>query len=114
MNTGRRVKDLRTPKAMGLTRVYKMVDTCSAELTAKTPYFYSTFETKADEGKLIANESIVSDRKKIIVLGSGPNRIGQGIEFDYCCVHGLLAIKECGYEAIMVNCNPETVQQILI
>jgi carbamoyl-phosphate synthase large subunit len=96
-------------KAMGLTRVYKMVDTCSAEFTAKTPYFYSTFETKADEGKLIANESIVSDRKKIIVLGSGPNRIGQGIEFDYCCVHGLLAIKECGYEAIMVNCNPETV-----
>ncbi len=96
-------------KAMGLTRVYKMVDTCSAEFTAKTPYFYSTFETKADEGKLISNESIVSDRKKIIVLGSGPNRIGQGIEFDYCCVHGLLAIKECGYEAIMVNCNPETV-----
>jgi carbamoyl-phosphate synthase large subunit len=96
-------------KAMGLTRVYKMVDTCSAEFTAKTPYFYSTFETKADEGKLIANESIVSDRKKIIVLGSGPNRIGQGIEFDYCCVHGLLAIKECGYDAIMVNCNPETV-----
>ena len=90
-------------KKLGITRVYKMVDTCSAEFEAKTPYFYSTFE----EGH--SNESKVSDKKKIIVLGSGPNRIGQGIEFDYCCVHGLLAIKECGYEAIMVNCNPETV-----
>jgi len=90
-------------KEAGITRVYKMVDTCSAEFEAKTPYFYSTFE----RGN--GNESKVSDRKKIIVLGSGPNRIGQGIEFDYCCVHGLLAIKECGYEAIMVNCNPETV-----
>lgn len=90
-------------KASGITRVYKMVDTCSAEFEAKTPYFYSTFEG----GNL--NESKVSNKKKIIVLGSGPNRIGQGIEFDYCCVHGLLAIKECGYEAIMVNCNPETV-----
>ncbi|MEN9497471.1 MAG: hypothetical protein RL750_370, partial [Bacteroidota bacterium] len=90
-------------KAAGITRVYKMVDTCSAEFEAKTPYFYSTFE----EGH--RNESKVTDKKKIIVLGSGPNRIGQGIEFDYCCVHGLLAIKECGYEAIMVNCNPETV-----
>jgi carbamoyl-phosphate synthase large subunit len=96
-------------KQMGLTRVFKMVDTCSAEFTAKTPYFYSTFETKPSVGNLLSNESIVSDKKKIIVLGSGPNRIGQGIEFDYCCVHGLLAIKECGYEAIMVNCNPETV-----
>jgi carbamoyl-phosphate synthase large subunit len=90
-------------KAAGITRVYKMVDTCSAEFEAKTPYFYSSFENQG------TNESKVSDRKKIIVLGSGPNRIGQGIEFDYCCVHGLLAIKECGYEAIMVNCNPETV-----
>ncbi len=96
-------------KAMGLTRVYKMVDTCSAEFKAETPYFYSTFETKAETGSLVSNESIVSSKKKIIVLGSGPNRIGQGIEFDYCCVHGLLAIKECGFEAIMVNCNPETV-----
>jgi carbamoyl-phosphate synthase large subunit len=86
-----------------------MVDTCSAEFMAQTPYFYSTFEIKPSEGTLQSNESIVSDKKKIIVLGSGPNRIGQGIEFDYCCVHGLLAIKECGYEAIMVNCNPETV-----
>jgi carbamoyl-phosphate synthase large subunit len=96
-------------KAMGLTRVFKMVDTCSAEFMAKTPYFYSTFENTSTQGKLISNESISSDKKKIIVLGSGPNRIGQGLEFDYCCVHGLLAIKECGYEAIMVNCNPETV-----
>ncbi len=78
-------------KNAGITRVYKMVDTCSAEFEAKTPYFYSTFE----EGH--NNESKVSNKKKIIVLGSGPNRIGQGIEFDYCCVHGLLAIKECGF-----------------
>ena len=85
----------------GIRRTYKMVDTCAAEFEAKTPYFYSTFDKE--------NESIPSDRKKIIVLGSGPNRIGQGIEFDYCCVHGLLAIKEAGYEAIMINCNPETV-----
>ncbi|MFT4022449.1 MAG: carbamoyl-phosphate synthase large subunit [Flavihumibacter sp.] len=90
-------------KAADITRVFKMVDTCSAEFEAKTPYFYSTFE----EGN--QNESIRTDKKKVIVLGSGPNRIGQGIEFDYCCVHGLLAIKESGYEAIMVNCNPETV-----
>jgi carbamoyl-phosphate synthase large subunit len=90
-------------KAAGITRVYKMVDTCAAEFEAKTPYFYSTFES----GNI--NESKVSNRKKVIVLGSGPNRIGQGIEFDYCCVHGLLALKECGYEAIMMNCNPETV-----
>jgi carbamoyl-phosphate synthase large subunit len=109
-------------KEMGLTRVFKMVDTCSAEFEAKTPYFYSTFEKKAalpfsKEGSektdcaalLVSNESVVSAKKKIIVLGSGPNRIGQGIEFDYCCVHGLLAVKEAGYEAIMVNCNPETV-----
>jgi len=89
-------------KAAGITRVFKMVDTCSAEFEAKTPYFYSTFE----DGN---NESKVTDKKKIIVLGSGPNRIGQGIEFDYCCVHGLLAIKEAGFEAIMINCNPETV-----
>ncbi len=96
-------------KEIGMTRVFKMVDTCSAEFEAKTPYFYSTFEKKQLSGNLISNESIISDKKKVVVLGSGPNRIGQGIEFDYCCVHGLLAIKECGYEAIMVNCNPETV-----
>lgn len=86
---------------LNIKRVYKMVDTCAAEFEAKTPYYYSTFE---DE-----NESIASDKKKIIVLGSGPNRIGQGIEFDYSCVHGVLAAKEMGYEAIMINCNPETV-----
>ncbi len=100
-------------KQAGISRVYKMVDTCAAEFEAKTPYFYSTFESPvltADGSALpAANESKVSGKKKIIVLGSGPNRIGQGIEFDYCCVHGLLAIKECGYESIMVNCNPETV-----
>ncbi len=85
----------------GIKRVYKLVDTCAAEFEAQTPYYYSTFEYE--------NESIVSDKKKIVVLGSGPNRIGQGIEFDYSCVHGVLAAKECGYETIMINCNPETV-----
>ncbi|MDB5221970.1 MAG: carbamoyl phosphate synthase large subunit [Chitinophagaceae bacterium] len=94
-------------KALGITRVFKMVDTCSAEFEAKTPYFYSTFED--NQTAELSNESKVSEKKKIVVLGSGPNRIGQGIEFDYCCVHGLLAIKECGYESIMINCNPETV-----
>src|SRR5512138_2109886 len=103
MNDGTEDEVYEKRKAAGITRVYKMVDTCSAEFEAKTPYFYSTFE----EGHV--NESKVSDRKKIIVLGSGPNRIGQGIEFDYCCVHGVIAIKESGYEAIMINCNPETV-----
>lgn len=97
---------------MNIQRVYKLVDTCAAEFTAKTPYYYSTFENavQTKDGEIfIANESIVSDKKKIIVLGSGPNRIGQGIEFDYCCVHGVLAASECGYETIMINCNPETV-----
>jgi carbamoyl-phosphate synthase large subunit len=88
-------------REMGIMRVYKMVDTCAAEFDAKTAYYYSTFDSE--------NESIVSDKKKVIVLGSGPNRIGQGIEFDYSCVHGILAAKESGYEAIMINCNPETV-----
>jgi len=87
--------------SLDIRRTFKMVDTCAAEFEAHTPYFYSTFEEE--------NESKRSDKKKIIVLGSGPNRIGQGIEFDYCCVHGLLAIKEAGYESIMINCNPETV-----
>lgn len=94
-------------KKLGINRVFKMVDTCSAEFIAKTPYFYSTFESV--QKSLQQNESIPSNKKKILVLGSGPNRIGQGIEFDYCCVHGLLAIRELGYEAIVVNCNPETV-----
>jgi carbamoyl-phosphate synthase large subunit len=103
MNSGTEDALYERRKAAGITRIYKMVDTCSAEFEAKTPYFYSTFEGGH------SNESKRSDKKKIVVLGSGPNRIGQGIEFDYCCVHGLMAIKECGYEAIMVNCNPETV-----
>ena len=96
----------------GIKRVYKLVDTCAAEFEAKTPYYYSTFEFQKQlvgGEKCSENESIKSDKKKIIVLGSGPNRIGQGIEFDYCCVHGVLAAKECGYETIMINCNPETV-----
>jgi len=88
-------------KKLNIRRTYKMVDTCAAEFEAHTPYFYSTFDNE--------NESIPSDKKKIVVLGSGPNRIGQGIEFDYCCVHGVMAVKEAGYESIMINCNPETV-----
>ncbi|RZP01044.1 MAG: carbamoyl-phosphate synthase large subunit [Flavobacteriales bacterium] len=97
---------------LGIKRIYKLVDTCSAEFPAQTPYYYSTFEEKIktiDNHEFSENESIVSDKKKIIVLGSGPNRIGQGIEFDYCCVHGVLAASECGYETVMINCNPETV-----
>ena len=97
---------------MGIQRVYKLVDTCAAEFAAKTPYYYSTFEAQmkiGDSAPYSDNESVVTDKKKIIVLGSGPNRIGQGIEFDYCCVHGVLAAAECGYETIMINCNPETV-----
>ena len=108
-------------KRRGIRRVYKMVDTCAAEFESKTNYFYSTFEggeenmdqhqnvPQLSSSNVARNESVVTDKKKIVVLGSGPNRIGQGIEFDYCCVHGLLAAKEVGYEAIMVNCNPETV-----
>ena len=88
-------------KEMGINRVFKLVDTCAAEFEAQTPYYYSAFGQE--------NESTPSDKKKIVVLGSGPNRIGQGIEFDYSCVHGVLAAKECGYETIMINCNPETV-----
>jgi carbamoyl-phosphate synthase large subunit len=98
--------------SMNINRVFKLVDTCAAEFKALTPYYYSTFEAeieKANGERYVHNESIVTDKKKIIVLGSGPNRIGQGIEFDYSCVHGVLAAKECGYETIMINCNPETV-----
>ncbi|MGB1169816.1 MAG: carbamoyl-phosphate synthase large subunit [Flavobacteriaceae bacterium] len=97
---------------LNIQRVYKLVDTCAAEFTAKTPYYYSTFENAVETASgevYVHNESIVTDKKKIVVLGSGPNRIGQGIEFDYCCVHGVLAASECGYETIMINCNPETV-----
>ncbi len=86
---------------IGLVRQFKMVDTCAAEFEAQTPYFYSTFDG--------TTESVSSSKKKIIIFGSGPNRIGQGIEFDYCCVHGVLACQEVGYETIMINCNPETV-----
>ena len=99
-------------KSLNIKRVYKLVDTCAAEFKAKTPYYYSTFEEsiQLSDGTITTqNESEVTDRKKIIVLGSGPNRIGQGIEFDYCCVHGVLASSECDYETIMINCNPETV-----
>jgi carbamoyl-phosphate synthase large subunit len=88
-------------REMNINRVYKLVDTCAAEFDAKTPYYYSSFDNE--------NESVVSTRKKVVILGSGPNRIGQGIEFDYSCVHGVLAAKESGYETIMINCNPETV-----
>lgn len=85
----------------GIKVTYKRVDTCGAEFEAHTPYLYSTYEKE--------DESDVTDRKKIMILGGGPNRIGQGIEFDYCCVHGAFALSEIGYETIMVNCNPETV-----
>ena len=97
---------------LGVQRVYKLVDTCSAEFPAETPYYYSTFEQKMkikNKPEFSENESTVSKKKKIVVLGSGPNRIGQGLEFDYCCVHGVLAASECGYETIMINCNPATV-----
>ena len=97
---------------MNIQRVYKLVDTCAAEFRAETPYYYSTFESDIetpDGDRFVANDSPVTDKKKIVVLGSGPNRIGQGIEFDYCCVHGVLAASEVGYETIMINCNPETV-----
>ncbi|MAJ32758.1 MAG: carbamoyl phosphate synthase large subunit [Flavobacteriaceae bacterium] len=97
---------------LNINRLYKLVDTCAAEFVAQTPYYYSTFEESIQDSSgrtYTANDSVSSERKKIIVLGSGPNRIGQGIEFDYCCVHGVLAAAECGYETIMINCNPETV-----
>jgi len=88
-------------KSLGVVPSYGLVDTCAGEFPAQTPYFYSSYESET--------ESAVSDRKKVIILGSGPNRIGQGIEFDYSCVHAVLASKQLGYEAIMINCNPETV-----
>lgn len=97
---------------LGVKRIYKLVDTCAAEFKAVTPYYYSTFEDAVETAEgtpYDTNESEVTEKKKVVVLGSGPNRIGQGIEFDYCCVHGVLAAAECGYETIMINCNPETV-----
>lgn len=93
--------------AEGIKRIYKCVDTCAAEFEAKTPYYYSTFGQEGSD--FLDNESVVTPKKKVVVLGSGPNRIGQGIEFDYSCVHGVLAAKEAGYETIMINSNPETV-----
>jgi carbamoyl-phosphate synthase large subunit len=95
----REVRSLRLEH--GVVPVYKAVDTCAAEFEAETPYFYSTYE---DE-----NEAVPGERERIVILGSGPNRIGQGIEFDYCCVHAAMTVREHGYDAIMVNCNPETV-----
>src|SRR6266540_1615696 len=86
---------------LGVRPVFKTVDTCAAEFAAETPYHYSTYEEE--------NESVRSDKKKVVILGGGPNRIGQGIEFDYCCVHAAMALEEEGYETIMINCNPETV-----
>ncbi len=88
-------------EVLGIRPVFKTVDTCAAEFEASTPYHYSTYERE--------NESVVSGRRKVIILGGGPNRIGQGIEFDYCCVHGVMALQEEGFESIMINCNPETV-----
>ncbi|MCX7913188.1 MAG: carbamoyl-phosphate synthase large subunit [Thermodesulfovibrionales bacterium] len=113
--TEKEIRELR--KRFGITPVYKVVDTCAAEFEAYTPYFYSTYERPLYKirnqdslgSAIFENEAIPSNRKKIIILGSGPNRIGQGIEFDYCCVQGLIALREIGYETIMINCNPETV-----
>jgi len=98
-------------KAMGVTPVYKLVDTCAAEFEAVTPYFYSTYESPVRIGgeESVDDEIRVSDRKKVVILGGGPNRIGQGIEFDYCCVHAAQAARACGFESVMINSNPETV-----
>ncbi len=93
------VRELR--KKLGVKPVFKMVDTCAAEFESYTPYLYSCYDEE--------DEAAPTERKKIIILGSGPNRIGQGIEFDYCCCHAAFALREDGYETIMVNCNPETV-----
>jgi len=98
-STEEEVRDVRI--GAGVIPVYKSVDTCAAEFEAETPYFYSCYDQE--------NEALDSGREKVIILGSGPNRIGQGIEFDYCCVHAVMTSRECGYEAIMYNCNPETV-----
>jgi carbamoyl-phosphate synthase large subunit len=100
--TGKSEKEIRSiRKAAGVMPSYKIVDTCAAEFESFTPYYYSTYDQET--------ESVPSTRRKVIILGGGPNRIGQGIEFDYCCVHGIMALKQLGIEAIMINCNPETV-----
>ncbi|MDP6044709.1 MAG: carbamoyl-phosphate synthase large subunit, partial [Phycisphaerae bacterium] len=107
------VRELRN--AVGITPVYKLVDTCAAEFEAYTPYYYSTYETPVkqiidgDVSRYVDDEVRITDKKKIVILGGGPNRIGQGIEFDYCCVHAAFAARELGYESVMVNSNPETV-----
>jgi len=100
--TGKDEKEIRSiRKAAGVMPSYKIVDTCAAEFESFTPYYYSTYDQE--------NESVPSTRRKVVILGGGPNRIGQGIEFDYCCVHGIMALRQLGIEAIMINCNPETV-----
>jgi carbamoyl-phosphate synthase large subunit len=100
--SGRSEEEVRQVRLQqGIRACFKMVDTCGAEFVARTPYLYSTYESE--------DESAVTQRKKVMILGGGPNRIGQGIEFDYCCVHAAFALREAGYETIMVNCNPETV-----
>ena len=94
-------------RALGVLPVFKRIDTCAAEFASKTPYLYSTYETPAFG--IAQSEDEATDRTKVVILGGGPNRIGQGIEFDYCCVHAVYALQEAGFETIMVNCNPETV-----
>ncbi|MFN3480761.1 MAG: carbamoyl-phosphate synthase large subunit [Thermodesulfovibrionales bacterium] len=112
--TGKREQEIRELRnTYGIKPVYKLVDTCAAEFEAYTPYLYSTYEKPyfihSALSPKIESEANPTNRKKVVILGSGPNRIGQGIEFDYCCVHAVFALKELGYETIMVNCNPETV-----
>jgi carbamoyl-phosphate synthase large subunit len=106
--TGKKERDIRVSRnALGVVAVFKRIDTCAAEFEAQTPYMYSTYE--ADAMGEVECEAWPSDRKKIVILGGGPNRIGQGIEFDYCCCHACYALTKAGYETIMINCNPETV-----
>src|SRR5215468_4961781 len=106
--TGKAEKDMRALRErLGVHPVFKRIDTCAAEFAALTPYMYSTYETPV--GDRAECESSPTDKKKIIILGGGPNRIGQGIEFDYCCCHAAFSLSGQGYETIMVNCNPETV-----
>src|SRR5690606_26855045 len=97
----------KTRESLGVHSVYKRIDTCAAEFASPTAYMYSTYESPF--AGVPADEAKVSDRRKVVILGGGPNRIGQGIEFDYCCCHACFALAEAGYESIMINCNPETV-----